>query len=103
MKLLLSRLALSELDEIRGFIRESSPLGATNVEARIRRAFDDISSYPEAAERVEQRPTVRCLLLAARALPYLIYYEFGSDAVTLLRILHGAPRPQWSDEAQRRR
>jgi plasmid stabilization system protein ParE len=55
MKLVLSRLALAELDEILGFIRERSPTGARNVEARMRRAFDHIANHPEAAERVEQR------------------------------------------------
>ena len=59
MRLVLSRLALAELDEILGFIRERSPLGARNVEARIRRAFDHVANHPEAAERVEQRPSVR--------------------------------------------
>jgi len=80
MRLVLSRLALAELDEILGFIRERSPLGARNVEARIRRAFDHIANHPEAAERVEQRPSVRRLPLARY--PYVIYYEVGSDAVT---------------------
>jgi plasmid stabilization system protein ParE len=95
MRLVLSRLALAELDEILGFIRERSPLGARNVEARIRRAFDHIANHPEAAERVEQRPSVRRLPLARY--PYVIYYEVGSDAVTILRILHGSRRQPWEN------
>ncbi|TMJ01458.1 MAG: type II toxin-antitoxin system RelE/ParE family toxin [Alphaproteobacteria bacterium] len=90
MRLVLSRLAAAELDEILGYIRERSPLGARSVEARVRHAFDHISRHPEAAERVEQRPTVRRLPLARY--PYVIYYEVGAGAVTVLRILHGARR-----------
>ncbi len=95
MRLVLSRLALAELDEILGFIRERSPVGASNVEARMRRAFAHISNHPEAAERVEQRPAVRRLPLARY--PYVIYYEFDRDVVTILRILHGARLQPWRD------
>lgn len=56
MRLVLSRLALAELDEILGFIAERSPLGAAHVEARLRRAFDLIARHPDAAQRIEQRP-----------------------------------------------
>ncbi len=93
MRLVLSRLALAELDDILGYISERSPLGAKHVEARVRRALDHIARHPEAAERVEQRPDVRRRPLARY--PYVIYYEIGADAVTVLRILHGARRQPW--------
>lgn len=95
MKLVLSRLALAELDEILGYISERSPLGALHVEARMRRAFDHIARHPKAAESLEERPGVRRLPLARY--PYVIYYEFGPDAVTILRILHGARRQPWDE------
>ncbi len=93
MRLVLSRLALAELDEILSFISAQSPRGAAHVEARIRRAFEHIAHHPEAAGRVEQRPSVRRLPLARY--PYVIYYAIGADAVTVLRILHGARRQPW--------
>jgi hypothetical protein len=40
MKLVLSRLALAELDDILTYIAQRSSVGAANVEARMRRAFD---------------------------------------------------------------
>ena len=95
MRFVLSRLALAELDEILGFIRARSPFGARNVEARMRRAFDHIANHPEAAERVEQRPTVRRMPLARY--PYIIYYEVSADEVTVLRILHGGRRQPLRD------
>lgn len=99
MRLVLSRLALAEIDEILGYLSERSPLGAIHVEGRIRSAFDHISRHPEAAERVEQRPEVRRLPLMRY--PYVIYYEIGTDAVTVLRVLHGARRQPWSKDKQR--
>jgi len=77
MKLVLSRLALAELDAILAYIAERSPLGAEHVEARVRRAFAHIARYPEAAEQVAQRPLVRRLPLAGEQ---------------LLQDLHEAPR-----------
>ncbi len=96
MRLVLSRLPLSELDEILGFIAQRSPLGATHVEARLRRAFDLIVRHPEAAQRVEQRPGVRRLPLAR--FPYVIYYEVAQDEVRVLRILHGAREQPWQQQ-----
>jgi plasmid stabilization system protein ParE len=96
MRVVLSRLALAELDELLAYISERSPLGARNVAARFRHAFDLIARHPEAAERVEQRPDVRHLPLVRY--PYAIYFEIGSDEVTVLRIMHGARRRPWSAE-----
>ena len=96
MRLVLSQLALAELDAILGFIGRQSPLGAKHVEARMRRAFELIASHPEVAQRVEERSGVRRLPLARY--PYVIYYEIGAEEVTVLRILHGARWQPWSEE-----
>lgn len=96
MKLVLSRPALAELDDILRYLSERSPLGATHVQIRMRRAFEHIAHCPEAAERVEQRPDVRRFPLARY--PYVIFYEIAEDTVTVLRILHGARRPPWGED-----
>jgi plasmid stabilization system protein ParE len=96
MRVVLSALALAELDEILSYIAERSPLGARNVEARLRHAFDLLARHPQSAERVEQRPGVRRLPLVRY--PYAIYYEVGPDAVTVLRIMHGARQQPWSEQ-----
>jgi len=95
MRLVLSRLALAELDGILEFIAARSPTGAAHVETRLRRAFDLIARHPEAAQRLEQRPEVRRLPLAR--FPYVIYYEVTEDQVTVLRILHGARERPWDE------
>jgi toxin ParE1/3/4 len=81
MKLVFSRLALDELDEILSYIAERSPSGAARVEARMRRAFEHIGRYPQAAERVVQRSAVRRLPLIRY--PYVVYYEVGAGEVTI--------------------
>ena len=97
MRVVLSRLALAELDEILAYIAERSPRGANNVEMRFRHAFDLIARHPEAAERVVQRPGVRRLPLVRY--PYAVYYEIGPEAVTVLQIIHCARRQPWTDDA----
>jgi toxin ParE1/3/4 len=96
MRVVLSRFALFELDEILTYIAKRSPSGARNVEARFSHAFELIAHYPLSAERLEQRPDVRRLPLVRY--PYAIYYEVGRDEVTVLRIIHGARTQPWSDE-----
>jgi plasmid stabilization system protein ParE len=93
MRLVLTRLALAELEEILTYISARSPVGARHVEARLRRSFDLIRRHPEAAARVEQRPDVRRLPLVRY--PYVMYYVVGADAVTVLRILHTARERPW--------
>lgn len=93
MRVVLSRIALAELDGILTYIAARSPLGAKNVETRFRHAFDLIARHPQAAQRLEQRPGVRRLPLGRY--PYAIYYEVGPEDVTVLRIMHGARREPW--------
>jgi plasmid stabilization system protein ParE len=68
MNVVFSKLALSELDEILGYIAERSPLGAEHMERRIRRALDYIFRHPEAAEAVAERPEVRRILRVTQRL-----------------------------------
>jgi plasmid stabilization system protein ParE len=95
MKLILSRLALNELDDILGIIAARSPRAAQHVAERMRRAFAHIVRVPEAAQRIADRPHVRRLPLARY--PFVIYYEIGFDAVTALHILHSARERAESD------
>jgi plasmid stabilization system protein ParE len=96
MRLVLSRLALIELDAILEYISAQSPQGAVHIEAHVRRAFAHIARYPEAAQRLDRRSGVRRLPLARY--PYVIYYEHDADTVTILRILHGARRQPWGGD-----
>jgi plasmid stabilization system protein ParE len=66
MKVVLSRLALAELDTILAYIEERSPLGARNVEARMRRALDHIARYPK--QRKKSRYARACGACRSRAI-----------------------------------
>src|SRR5215813_8173779 len=80
MKLVLSRLALAELDAILAYIAERSPLGAEHVEVRVRRAFAHIARYPEAAGGA-------ALTALALSLCHLLRDCCGRD--------HDSPHPAW--------
>jgi toxin ParE1/3/4 len=98
MKLVLSRLALAELDEILRYLSERSPLGATH------RMSKPACGTPSSISGVFLKlPNVLSDVLTSGAFPlarypYVVYYEIGQDEVTVLRILHGARRGPWDEE-----
>jgi plasmid stabilization system protein ParE len=96
LRVVLSRFAVAELDEILTYIGKRSPAGAKDVEARFRHAFELIAQHPRASQPLAQRPDVRRLPLGRY--PYAVYYVAGADEVTVLRIMHSARRPPWSDD-----
>ena len=98
MRVILSRPALSDLDDILAFFSARSAVAAAQLEAHIRRAFDHIAHHPDATLHVGDRPHVLRLPLARH--PYVIYYEIGYDAVTALRILPGARQRAAGDEVR---
>jgi toxin ParE1/3/4 len=95
MKVVFSKLALGQLDEILSYIAQRSPQGAKRVEARFRRVVELIAEHPETAQEMIGRPGVRRAPLIRY--PYLIYYTIDAGEVTILRIRHAARRP-WQEE-----
>jgi len=95
MKVVYSRLALAELDEILSYIRSRSPAGARRVEVRLRQVVDRIAEHPEGAEQVADAPGVHRAPLIRY--PYVVYYEVFQGRVVVLRILHGSRRRPWPD------
>jgi toxin ParE1/3/4 len=93
MRVVYSKLAVLELDQILEYITPKSPSGAERVHAAVLRAIERIADIPLAAPKVPNAPGVHCLSLVH--FPYLIYYEVGDDEVTILRIVHGARRQPW--------
>ena len=91
MKVVYSRLALAELDEIFADIRSKSPLGATRVEARLLHVIEQITKHPESAQRVAGWSDIRRAPLIRY--PYVVYYRVTEGGITILRILHGKRRP----------
>jgi addiction module RelE/StbE family toxin len=93
MKVVFSRRALADLDEVLTYIARNSPLGAERVHAGLLRSIQRVADHPLSVQAVEQRPDIRRLRLVRY--PYIIYYEVGATEVTILRILHGARQQPW--------
>ncbi len=91
MRVEFSALALVELDDILRYIEERNLSAARKLRAFIFLALQRISRFPEAAQRVAERPAVRRLPLVRY--PYALYYEIGNDVVTIVRILHTSRAP----------
>jgi toxin ParE1/3/4 len=93
MKVVFSRAALADLDEVLTYIERNSPFGAERVYAAVLRAIRRVAEHPLSSQAVEQRPEIRRVPLVRY--PYIIYYEVGATEVTILRILHGARLQPW--------
>ena len=92
MKLVYSRRALADLDEITTYYAASaSPTIAKSIERRLSHVIDRICHTPEAAPRVSQRSQVR--VAAVVRYPFRIFYPVRDDTVDILHIRHTSRRP----------
>lgn len=92
MKLVYSRRALADLDEIATYYSASaSPTIAQSIERRLDDVIDRICRVPEAAPRVSQRSQVR--VVAVVRYPFRIFYRVRDDTVDILHIRHTSRRP----------
>ena len=92
MKLVYSRRALADLDEIATYYSASaSPAIAQSIERRLGDVIDRICRVPEAAPRVSQRSQVR--VVAVVRYPFRIFYRLRDDTVDILHIRHTSRRP----------
>jgi toxin ParE1/3/4 len=76
-------LAVQDLDEIWMTIAIDSPRAADNLARRFFDAEDRLADFPELGEA---RPDMRKWTVGN----YLIFYRIDQDAVTIVRVLHGA-------------
>ncbi|HEX4098142.1 MAG TPA: type II toxin-antitoxin system RelE/ParE family toxin [Caulobacteraceae bacterium] len=80
--------ALTSLDSIETYIAQFNPLAARRVARRLADAGNALAHYPERG-----RPVSGGRRELAAVWPYLIRYSFDGDTVQILRIRHGARRP----------
>jgi len=97
VKLVYSRRALADLDEIANYysINASSAL-ARSVERRLIQAIERICLMPEAAPRVSQRSHIRAI--AVVRYPFRIFYRLRNGNIDILHIRHTSRRPATSDK-----
>ena len=92
MKLVYSRQALADLDEIATYYSASaSPAIAQSIERRLSEVIDRICRAPKAAPRVSQRSQIR--VVAVIRYPFRIFYRVHDDTVDILHIRHTSRRP----------
>jgi toxin ParE1/3/4 len=90
-KIRYTRSAAKELDEILTYIKERSPQGARNVQARIHEVINLIAILPTIGRSTRKRPDIR--RLNTQPYPYVIFYTAGKGEIIIRCIRHMARRP----------
>ncbi len=83
--------ALANLDSIETYIAQFNPQAAQQTAVRIAEAGASLSEHPDRGRSVGGR--LRELTLVW---PYIIRYRVSRDRVLILRVRHGARRPDGS-------
>lgn len=92
MKLIYSRRALADLDQIRTYYAAHANAAiAEAIARRLEKVVERICRVPETAPRVSQRSQVR--VIAVIRYPFRIFYRVRDDAVDILHIRHTSRRP----------
>jgi toxin ParE1/3/4 len=92
MKLVYSRRALADLDQIATYYTSyASPGIAETIGHRLGDVIDRICQTPEAAPRVSQRSQVR--VAAVVRYPFRIFYRVRDDTIDILHVRHTSRRP----------
>lgn len=87
MKLVWSKAAIRDLDELANYIAADSDQAAQSVEARIHNEAGLLSRFPRSG-RTGCVPGIRERVVART--PYILAYRIVSGRVRILRVYHGA-------------
>jgi len=98
MKVVFSRPASRDLDDIQAHLAPLSPPGLANVIGALRRRIAILSDHP-AIGRPTNRPTVREMVEPRYG--YLIVYRVDPDAIRILRIYRAVRAPLDPDTLER--
>jgi len=92
MKLVYSRRALTDLNEIAAYYNASaSPAIAESIATRLETVIDRICRLPKAAPRVSQRSQVRVATVVRY--PFRIFYRVRGETIDILHMRHTSRRP----------
>ena len=89
MRILWTKLALSDLQSVRDYIADDHPDAADEVVEKIGRAVESLSSYPHLGRAGRVKET-RELVVAGT--PYVVPYRIKKDRLEILAVLHGSRR-----------
>jgi addiction module RelE/StbE family toxin len=92
VKIVYTRKALAQIDQIYSYIEARNPAAALKVKTRIRLSIDRLAHRPYLA-RMSDRPGVR--VLTVTRYPYIVLYSVDEAAqqVRILRVRHTAQNP----------
>lgn len=93
MKLVWSRFALSDRDDIFSYIEAENPLAAVHVDERSADAARRLLDFPDSGRSGRVAGTRELVIPRT---PYVAAYLVDSETVRILRVLHGAQ--MWPDE-----
>ncbi len=80
-------LARADLAEMVAYIASDNPVAAYRVHDDIRKQTNLLAIYPEIGRPGRVRGTRELVITGT---PYIAAYRFAGDALTILRLLHGA-------------
>lgn len=87
MKIRWTAAAADDLQQIAEYLNESNPHLAESTVERLYAAAQSLTVHPYRGRVGRLRDTRELLTVP---LPYVIVYKTGSDAIRIIRILHGA-------------
>jgi len=93
VRLVWSRLAQSDRDEIYGYIEAEGPRTALAIDERIVNSVLRLIDFPESGRPGRVRGTRELVIPRT---PFIVAYTLNMDTVRILRVLHGAQR--WPEE-----
>ena len=81
--------ALIDIEDIRSYLLEHSPLGAERVRLALVLAIDQLDIFPESGAKTDEPNLYRRPL---SKYPYTIFYRLlaGDDGIEIARVIHGA-------------
>jgi toxin ParE1/3/4 len=86
MKVLLTRLAELDFDEITEGLASINLRASWALVERFEKKFLRLERFPELGGRYEKIPALRRTFVA----PYVLYYRIEEEHVEIVRIVHGA-------------
>lgn len=92
MKIVWTRLALSDLDAAYNYIAANNPSAAVDIIDRIEKAINNLTQYPEIG-RPGRIPGTKELVVTRT--PFILPYRIQGEQIEILAVIHAAR--QWPE------
>lgn len=92
MKIVWTKLALKDLQQVRNYILKDHPQAANDMLERIGKSVDGLLAYQNLGRPGRLKGTRELMIVGT---PYLVPYRIKKDQIQILAVMHGARR--WPD------